>query len=514
MMSKRLSLLIGLLALLVAPVAQAAGAGPSPDVASIAQLQAEMSAGRLTSEALVRFYLARIVRLDHRGPGLHTIIALNPDALRQARALDRERRLKGPRGPLHGIAILVKDNVETEGPMATTAGSLALAANVTGHDAPIIARLRAAGAVILGKTNLSEWANFRSDHSISGWSATGGLTRNPYALDRSACGSSAGSAAAVAAGLAAAAIGTETDGSITCPASMNGVVGLKPGLGRLSAARIVPIAHSQDTPGPLTRSVADAALLFQIMSGAPANSAGLTLKGARLGVLRFAPGVEAEADPVYAAALARLRAAGAVLIEVSLPDETAIDKDEATVLNTEFRADLNAYLAAAPAGVKSRSLADLIAFDDAHPAETALFGQEIFLKAEQTKGLDDPAYRAALAEEKRLAGPAGIDKLLADNHLDALVGPTTGAAWRFDLIDGDHAPASLTTFPAVAGYPHLSVPMGEAHGAPIGLSFIGTAGDEEKLLALGAAFEAAGPGFVAPTYAPSLDEAVLAGAAR
>jgi amidase len=401
--------------------------------------------------------------------------------------------------------------------MATTAGSLALVGNVTGQDAPIIARLRAAGAVILGKTNLSEWANFRSDHSISGWTAVGGLVRNPYALDRSACGSSSGSAAAVAAGLAAAAVGTETDGSITCPASMNGLVGLKPGLGRLPAARIVPIAHSQDTPGPLTRTVADAALMFQVMAGGGPAPAPTSLAGKRLGVLRFPDGTEPEATPVYVAALDRLRAAGAVLVEVSLPDETQIDKDEALVLNTEFRADLNAYLAAAPAAVKTRSLADLIAFDAAHPAEMALFGQDIFIKAEQTKGLADPAYRAALAEYKRLAGPEGIDKLLTEYHLDALVAPTTGAAWRIDLIDGDHSPAAFSTFPAVAGYPHLSVPMGQAHGAPIGLSFIGTAGDEAKLLSLGAAFERTGPGFVAPTFAPSLDAGVLAasdGAAR
>jgi amidase len=494
-------------AALVAGPALAASTAVTPDRASIAQLEAQMAAGTLSSQALVRFYLRRIARLDRYGPGLHAVIALNPNALTQARALDRERRVKGPRGPLHGIPILVKDNIQTADPIPTTAGSLALVGNVSGRDAPIIAKLRAAGAVILGKANLSEWANYRSDHSISGWTAVGGLVKNPYALDRSACGSSSGSAAAVAAGLAAAAVGTETDGSVTCPASMNGVVGLKTTLGRLSTVGIVPLAHSQDTPGPFGRSVADAALLFQVMSGGGAPTP-VTLSGRRLGVLRFPAGTEMETDAVYAAALKRLRAAGAVLVEVSLPDETAIDKDEGLVLSTEFRVDLNAYLAAAPAAVKTRSLADLIAFNAAKPAEIALFDQSIFLKAEASKGLDDPAYKAALAESKRLAGPEGVAKLIADNHLDALVAPTTGAAWRIDLIDGDHSPAAFSTFPAVAGYPHLSLPMGQAKGAPVGLSFIGVAGDDEKLLALGAAFEQTGPGFVAPTFAPSLDAAI------
>jgi len=503
-----------LMTLAVALITSPAGAAPTPgpDRASIAQLQAELQSGRLTSEALTRFYLRRIARLDRKGPALHTVIALNPHALAQARALDRERRDHGSRGPLFGIPILVKDNVETADPLPTTAGSLALARNLTGQDAPIIARLRAAGAIILGKTNLSEWANFRSDRSISGWSAMGGLVKNPFALDRSACGSSSGSAAAVAAGLTAAAVGTETDGSITCPASMNGVVGLKPTLNRLPATRIVPIAHSQDTPGPLTRTVADAALLFDIMAGEePQPVTAASLKGVRLGVLRFAPGTEPEVDPVYAQALARLQAAGAVLVEVSLPDEAPIDHAEGVVLNTEFRADLNAYLAHAPAAVTSRTLADLIAFNAAHPAETVLFGQEIFLRAEATKGLDDPDYKTALADSKRLAGPEGIDKLIADHQLDALIAPTAGAAWRIDLINGDHSPGSFTTYPAVAGYPHLSVPMGQVHGAPLGLSFIAGAGQEARLLALGEAFEATGPGFVAPTFKASLDPQLVPG---
>ncbi len=476
-----------------------------PARASIAQLQQAMDRGRLTAEALTRFYLARIARLDRAGPGLHAVIALNPDALAEARALDRERKVQGPRGPLHGIPILVKDNIETADPTPTTAGSLALAANISGQDAPVIARLRAAGAVILGKTNLSEWANFRSAHSISGWTAVGGLVKNPYALDRSACGSSSGSAAAVAAGLAAAAVGTETDGSVTCPSSMAGLVGLKPTHGVLSTARIVPISHSQDTPGPMARSVADAALLFEIMAGQPVAAPAGSLAGVRLGVLRFPSGVEPEVVPLYAAALDRLKAAGATLVEVAMPDESVIDRDEGVVLDTEFKADIAAYLAAAPTAVKTRSLADLIAFDAATPAEMALFGQDIFLDAEKTKGLDDPAYKAALVESERLAGPEGVDKVLAANRLDALVAPTTGPAWRIDLIDGDHSPASSTTYPAVAGYPHLTVPMGLVKGLPAGLSFIGTKGADVRLLALGAAFERTGPGFSPPTFSRSLD---------
>jgi len=502
------------LAVAVTPTLAAPPLTPAPDRASIGELQAAMTDGRLTSEALVRFYLRRIARLDRGRNGLYAIIALNPDALAQARALDAERRTKGPRGPLHGVPILVKDNIETREALPTTAGSLALAHNITRQDAPIVARLRAAGAVILGKTNLSEWANYRSDHSISGWSAVGGLVKNPYALDRSACGSSSGSAAAVAAGLAAAAIGTETDGSVTCPSSMVGLVGLKPTLGRLPAARIVPIAHSQDTPGPMTRRVADAALLFEVMAGGARAPADASLHGRRLGVLRFPAGAEPEIDPVYEAALARLRTAGAVLVEVALPDDGPVGHAEGIVLSTEFKADINAYLASAPAAVASRSLADLIAFNSAHPQETVLFGQDIFLKAEQTKGLSDPAYQTALSDSKRLAGREGIDKLMAENHLDALVAPTAGAAWRIDLIDGDHSPNSFTTFPAVAGYPHLTVPMGQVKGMPVGLSFIASAGQDERVLALGEAFERTGAGFVPPTFAPSLDPGLTPAPAR
>jgi amidase len=473
--------------------------------ASIAQLQAKMASHRLTSEALVRFYLRRIARLDRKGTTLNAVITLNPDALAQARALDQERRRKGPRGPLHGIPILIKDNIETADPMPTTAGSLALAANLTGHDAPIVARLRAAGAVIFGKANLSEWANYRSDKSISGWSAVGGNVRNPYALDRSPCGSSAGSAVAVAAGLAAAAVGTETDGSLVCPGAMNGIVAFKPTVGRLPTERIVPIAHSQDAPGPMTRTVADAALMLAIMEGdgaSPILAPPADLRGRRFGVLRFAPGRRPETEPIYEAALARLKAAGAILVEVKLPDAGPVSLAEALVLPTEFKAEINAYLAATPAGVKTRTLADLIAFNAATPAETVLFGQETFIAAERTTGLDNPAYREALARGKRLAGPEGIDKLIADNHLDALIAPTAGPTWR---VGKDRYPGSFSTFPAVAGYPHLTVPMGQASGLPVGLSFIGGAGSDKAMLAFGAAFERTGKGFKPPTFPATVD---------
>ena len=516
-----LSICLGLVLATGAP-ARGARAQGGLETASIAEVQAKMSAGRLTSEQLVRFYLDRIARMDRRGPALHAIIALNPDALDQARALDRERRAHGARGPLHGVPILVKDNIETADPIATTAGSLALAANVSHRDSPLVARLRAAGAVILGKTNLSEWANFRSTHATSGWSALGGLARNPYALDRTACGSSSGSAAAVAAGFATAAIGSETDGSVTCPASMNGIVGLKPSVGLVPRTHIVPISHSQDTAGPIARTAADAALLMAVISGpdagdpasqsaaAPPRAAfaavrPASLAGKRLGVLRFPSGTWPDVDPPYDAALERLRRAGAVLVEVKLPDDPKISDDENLVLQTELKADMAAYLATTPAAVPSRSLADLIAFDNRTPAELRLFGQELFVQAQATKGLDDPAYLAARAESLRKTGSEGIDRLLSANRLDALVAPTVGPAWRVDLVYGDTNPASFTTFPAVAGYPHLTAPMGMVGALPVGLSVIGAKWSDAQVLALGEAWQAIAPPLAPPTYPASVD---------
>jgi amidase len=433
---------------------------------------------------------------------------LNEHALQDAAALDAERQAGHVRGPLHGMPILVKDNIETKEPIATTAGSLALMDNVGHRDAPMIARLRAAGTIILGKTNLSEWANYRSVRAISGWSGVGGLTRNPYGLNRSSCGSSSGSGAAMAAFFAAGAIGSETDGSVTCPSSVNGIVGLKPTLGLVSRTHIVPISHSQDTAGPMGHSVQDVAALLNAMAGSDADdaatkdadahkqdyTAGLradALKGKRLGVMRFEAGFHPETDAVFAQALEKLKAAGAEIVEITdSPGWKSIGDAESIVLSTEFKADLNAYLATTPTAVQSRTLADLIVFNREHePRELGMFGQELFEKSQGTNGLTDPAYIAALATSKRLAGPDGIDKMLAQYHVDALVAPTGGPAWVVDPVNGDNALGSTPTMPAVAGYPHLSVPMGTVYGLPVGLSIIGAKWADAEVLAYGFAFQ-------------------------
>ena len=481
----------------------------SAPLPGIAELHDDLAAGRTTSEKLVQGYLARIDAVDRQGPALRSVLAANPHALDDARALDARRGAEA-RGPLYGIPILLKDNIESAGPLPTTAGSLALTDNVSGRDAPLVARLRAAGAIILGKTNLSEWANMRGSRSVSGWSGVGGLTKNPWSPDRSACGSSSGSGAAVAAGLAAGAVGTETDGSVTCPASVNGVVGLKPTLGLVSRHGIVPLAHSQDTAGPMARSVRDVALMLTVMAGSdPADpatkdadthradfAAGLdagALRGKRFGVMRFEAGFHPETDEVFAHALSVLRQAGATLVEIDkLPGSDAIGDAEQIVLLTELKADLAVYLAGTPAAVKSRTLGDLIAFNKAHAdRELGLFGQELFEKAEATAGLSDPAYVAARATSLRLAGAEGIDRMLAADHLDALVAPTAGPAWTVDTVNGDHASGQTPTLPAVAGYPHLSVPMGLVAGLPVGLSIVGPAWSDGRVLAYGYAFEQA-----------------------
>jgi amidase len=503
--------------LALAPAARAAGYDVTEK--SIDQLEADLASGRTTSVELVRLYEQRIATLN---PKLHAVIALNPQAAVQAAAADALRKTKSPQGPLAGVPILLKDNIETADPVATTAGSLALARNVTGRDAPLAARLRAAGAIILGKTNLSEWANIRSPHSISGWSATGGQTRNPYALDRNTCGSSSGSGAAGAASLAAATVGTETDGSVTCPASIGGLVGLKPTVGLISRTYVVPISHSQDTAGPMTRSVRDAALLAQVMAGpdpkdpatANADKAGQdflsglkpgALTGVRVGVMRFAAGFHPETDAVFDKALKTLAAAGAALVEIpKFPTDQNLGALENTVLMTELKADLNAYLASTRADqVPSRTLADLIAFDKARAAqEMPLFGQEQFEIAEATKGLADPAYVKAKADVHRLAGPEGIDKMLADNHVTVLVAPTIGPAWLIDPVLKDQFVGGGAGGPAaMAGYPHLTVPMGEVDGLPVGLSFIGPAWSDATLLAYGYAYEQASHARRPPTYA-------------
>jgi len=383
---------------------------------TFAQLQSDMAVGHVSSQQLVSAYLARIDAVDRTGPSLHSVLAINPDAMNEARAADAARKEGRARGPLFGIPVLVKDNVETADPMPTTAGSLALVQNVTHRDAPVIARLRTAGAIILGKTNLSEWANIRSAHSISGWSAIGGLVKNPNVLDRNACGSSSGSGAAVAASLAAAAIGTETDGSLVCPGSLDGIVSLKPTVGLVSRTHVIPISHSQDTPGPMGRNVADVAALLTVMAGSdPADPATRDadahrtdylaaiaqagLSGKRIGVAHTDSVPATDEDRIFDGAVAAMRNAGAVIIAVKFtpPDPKTSGDAELLELETELKTDLNLYLATTPTGVKTRTLADVIAFDDSSPRETALFGQDLFVAAEKTKGLSDPAYRKARA---------------------------------------------------------------------------------------------------------------------
>ncbi|HMG86957.1 MAG TPA: amidase [Terracidiphilus sp.] len=474
-----------------------------------------------TAESATTKAIAKIKAID---PQIHAVIALDPTALDQARAIDQ--RL-GSHGPLYGYAVLLKDNIEADGPLPTTAGSMALLENITHRDAPLVKRLRAADAVILGKTNLSEWANIRSSSSISGWSAVGGQTRNPYALDRDPCGSSSGSAAAVAAGEVKAAIGTETDGSITCPAAVNGVVGLKPTVGLVSRTRIVPISHSQDTAGPIAVDVTTAARVLGAIAGSdpddPATrnadahvsdySVALrpdALKGARIGVLRFATGWSAETDKVFERALAVLRAQGAILVDITdLKDRDKIGEAEALVLNTELKTDLNAYLASTPSAVKSRTLADVIVFDSAHAdRELALFGQDTFVKAEATKGLDDAAYKTARGTSLRIAGRDGIDAMLFKDELDALVCPTVAPAWKIDVANGDQiAGGGAGGLAAVAGYPHLTVPMGTVMGLPVGLSIIGSAWSEARLLGYGFAYEQAAKVKITPHFLPSLEGA-------
>jgi len=490
---------------------------------SVATLEADLASGRVTSEALVRAYLARIAAIDASGPALRSVIVTNPHALDDARASDAARRAGKSLGGLAGIPVLVKDNIETSDGTATTAGSLALAKNVTLRDAPLVKRLRAAGAIVLGKTNLSEWANIRSSHSISGWSAVGGLVKNPYALDRNACGSSSGTGSAIAASLAAVGVGTETDGSVTCPSSMNGLVGLKPTVGLISRTHVVPISHTQDTPGPMGRSVADvAALLTGIAGSDPADVATLqadahlhdyvaaardgSLAGKRLGVLRYATGGSPDIDALFARAIAALKARGATIVELKTfkPDRRLGDAED-TVLFTELKADLNAYLTTTPTTVTARTLGALIAFNRAHPREISLFGQDEFEKANLLKGLTNPAYRKARALAHRLAGPAGIDALVKRNKLDALIAPSYGPAWRTDVVAGDNSSGSVASLPAVAGYPHLTVPMGYVRTMPVGLSFVGPAWSEATLLGLGAAYERATTMRHAPTYAESVE---------
>ena len=499
---------------------------PLPDLEgeTAASLQDEMAAKRINSDVVTAAYLDRIRMLDDNGPKLNAVIATFPDATSQAHARDLERKAGRLRGPLHGIPILIKDNIETAGPIATTAGSLALKDNVTGRDAPLVARLRDAGAVILGKANLSEWANIRSNKSTSGWSAVGGLTRNPHALDRNSCGSSSGSAAAVAASLAPLAIGTETDGSITCPAGVNGVVGFKPTVGLVSRTFIVPISHSQDTAGPITLTVRDAAAVMGAIAGSdPADPATVeadarrtdylaalspdALKGKRVGVLRDRAGDDAGITGLLDAALQQMADLGATIVAItdSRKGMDGLGAAELEILLTELKADMATYLTSLPNAAAPRTLADLIAFNKAHPAELQWFDQSLFELAETKGGLDSPTYLAAREKAARLAGPEGIDRLLREHRVDLLVGVTNGPAWISDLGKGDtYSGPSASQLPAVAGYPHLTVPMGVVEGLPIGLSFIGAKWSDADILAAGYAYEQASRKRVAPTYRASV----------
>ncbi len=476
---------------------------------TLAELQQRLTSGALTSKRLCALFLERIAALDRQGPELRHVLETNPDALEIAGQLDAERRSKGPRGPLHGIPILLKDNIDTHDRMTTTAGSHALAGSIPAEDAFLARRLRQAGAVLLGKANLSEWANFRSERSSSGWSGRGGQCRNPYALDRNPCGSSSGSAAAVSANLVPLSIGTETDGSIVCPSSANGIVGIKPTVGLISRAGIIPISHTQDTAGPMARTVTDAATLLGALAGvdprdpATRESQGRSaldytrlldpeaLRGARIGVGRQFFGFHDAVDRLMEAALQEMKRLGAVLVDpAEIATRRQLDDAEYEVLLYEFKADLNAYLAGLGPAAPARSLEGLIAFNQAHQdTELRYFGQEIFEKAQEKGPLTEAAYEEALQKCRRLSRAEGIDKLMDEQKLDAIVAPTGGPAWLTDLVNGDHFSGGSSSPAAVAGYPSITVPAGFVFGLPVGLSFFGRAYSEPTLVRLAYAFE-------------------------
>lgn len=491
--------------------------------ATIPELQAAMASGKTSSARLVRWYIRRISKMDKKGPGLNSISEVNSDAITIARRLDRERRENGPRGPLHGIPVVLKDSILTTDAMETTAGSLALLGSRARKEAFVAGRLRAAGAVLLGKSNLSEWANFRSSSSSSGWSARGGQVRNPYVLDRTPCGSSSGSAVAVAANLVSAAVGTETDGSILCPSSVNGVVGIKTTLGLVSRAGVVPIAHSQDTVGPIARTVTDAAILLGAMVGIDSDDASTRssrgkshpdytkfldprgLRGARIGIPRETYfGYSDRADEIADAAIRKMRRLGAKIIDpANIPTAKQMGDGELDVLLYEFKSDLNRYLAGL-ARSRVRSLKDVIEFNKKHGArELKYFGQDLFLKAQKTSGLKDKKYLRALRQTKLLSRRRGIDYLMTRYRLDALVTPTTSPAWTIDLVDGDHGLGGSSQPTALAGYPAVTVPAGFAFGLPVGITFMGRAYSEPTLIRLAYAFEQATKHRRPPKYRPT-----------
>jgi len=498
------------------PAAMTASAAAPPDFRwaelTAAEASRQMADGRLTSLALTQAYLARIAAVDRAGPKLNSVIELNPDAESLAAALDAERAAGKSRGPLHGLPVLLKDNIATHDRMSNTGGSIALAGVAVPRDATLVARLREAGAVILGKTNLSEWANFRGKASVSGWSSRGGQTVNPYALDRSPSGSSSGTGAALAANLALLGVGTETDGSVTSPCSLQALVGVKPTVGLVSRHGVIPIAFSQDTAGPMCRSVADAALLLWAMAGVdPADPVTKTqqgrfdrdallqlppgaLKGKRLGVaVNLAEGHGRATVALFEAALQALEAAGATLVREPLPQLPAMGAGELDVLVYEMAPAMADYLREFAPGGPFKTIADLVAFNQAHPETLALFGQEWFeasAASAMAGGIKAPKYLKSLATGQRAARAQGIDAMLKKHRLDAIVAPTSGPAWLIDPVKGDQdGTPSATTPAAVAGYPHVTVPMGQVSGLPVGLSFFGTAWTDAKLLALAADYE-------------------------
>jgi amidase len=498
------------------------------DEITIDDLQKAFQSGQYSCRSLTEKYLARIQEIDKAGPMLNSVIELNPDALSIADALDverkTERKSKGPRGPLHGIPVLIKDNIDTADRMNTTAGSLALLGSRPPNDAFVAAQLRKAGAVILGKTNLSEWANIRSSHSTSGWSGRGGLTRNPYALDRNPCGSSSGTGAAVSANLSVAGVGTETDGSVVCPSSSNGLAGLKPTVGLISRSGIVPISHSQDTAGPMARTVRDVAILLGAMAGADpedsatADSRGKVfpdytkfldprgLKGARLGVVRKYCGFNDAVDQLMDSLIDEMKRAGAEIADpADIPTIGKFDDSELTVFYYELKADLAAYLARRGSS-SVKSLKDVIDFNELNRGrEMAYFGQDIFLKSEQKGPLTSKEYLDALALNRRLSRVEGIDFIMDKFKLDALVAPTAGPAWLTDLINGDHAAGNSSSAAAVAGYPNINVTAGYLWGLPVGISFFGRAWSEPTLLKIAYSFEQLTKARQKPSFLPTID---------
>jgi amidase len=512
----------------LAGAAEAAAAGVVPafelDEISISDLQDGMKSGKYSARSIAEKYLARIEALDKQGPAINSVIEINPDALALADAMDKERVAGNVRGPLHGIPILIKDNIDTADKMMTTAGSLALVGWKPPQDAGVVQKLRAAGAVILGKSNLSEWANIRSSHSTSGWSARGGLTRNPYALDRNACGSSSGSGAAVAANLCAAAIGTETDGSIVCPSGANGIVGIKPTVGLTSRTGIIPISHSQDGAGPMARSVRDAAILLGALTGVDrSDSATLAsegkaltdytrfldpagLHGARIGVARKYFGFSEEVDALMNPLLDEMKKQGATLVDpADIESFGKFDESELTVLLYELKADLNAYLARLGPSASVRTLKDAIEFNEKNKdREMPYFGQDLFIKAEAKGPLAEKEYLEALEKNHKLARTEGIDALMDKHKLDAIVAPTAGPSCLTDLLNGDHFTGGSSNAAAVAGYPNINVPAGFVHGMPVGISFFGRAWSEPTLIKLAYAFEQATRLRKPPLFLPTI----------